>query len=260
MELMSKYRAIPDGYMTVGEIAKKMGVTVRTMQYYDKMGLLYPSAESDGGLRLYTNKEVVKMHQIISMKRLGFTLEDIKKWLPAQNTPEEVSKVLLRQAEELKEKINSISDVLAAIEKLSDEVSQTNNVDWGEYAAILELLQAKSELYWMARHISGEASETFDAISDEKANALIERQNMLLAQAEKLSKKGVSPDSKQGLAFAKEFWEVTTELVGGDLKMLAEFRMTAQEHGDEKWKSKQSFIDSALRSYFEALGHNPFTE
>ena len=35
---MAKYRAIPDGYMTVGEAAKKMGITVRTLQYYDKEG------------------------------------------------------------------------------------------------------------------------------------------------------------------------------------------------------------------------------
>ena len=37
---MAKYRAIPQGFMTVGEAAKKMGVTVRTLQYYDKEGLL----------------------------------------------------------------------------------------------------------------------------------------------------------------------------------------------------------------------------
>ena len=43
---MAKYRAIPQGFMTVGEVAKKMGVTVRTLQYYDKEGLLSPSAES----------------------------------------------------------------------------------------------------------------------------------------------------------------------------------------------------------------------
>ena len=36
--IMAKYRAIPDGYMTVGEAAKKMGITVRTLQYYDKEG------------------------------------------------------------------------------------------------------------------------------------------------------------------------------------------------------------------------------
>lgn len=42
---MEKNRAIPHGYMTVGKAAKKMGVTVRTPQYYDKEGLLAPSAE-----------------------------------------------------------------------------------------------------------------------------------------------------------------------------------------------------------------------
>lgn len=44
--IMAKCRAIPQGFMTVGEVAKKMEVTVRTLQYYDKKGLLSPSAES----------------------------------------------------------------------------------------------------------------------------------------------------------------------------------------------------------------------
>jgi DNA-binding transcriptional MerR regulator len=45
---VAKYRAIPAGFMTIGEVAKKMGVTVRTLQYYDKEKLLSPSAESEG--------------------------------------------------------------------------------------------------------------------------------------------------------------------------------------------------------------------
>lgn len=53
---MEKYKAIPQGYMTVGEVAKKMGVTVRTLQYYDKEGLFSPSAVSEGGRRLYTGQ------------------------------------------------------------------------------------------------------------------------------------------------------------------------------------------------------------
>ena len=75
---MEKSKAIPQGYMTVGEVAKKMGVTVRTLQYYDREGLFSPSAESEGGRRLYTDKDVVKLHQILSLKHLGFSLSDIK--------------------------------------------------------------------------------------------------------------------------------------------------------------------------------------
>ena len=88
---MTKYRAIPQGFMTVGEVAKKMGVTVRTLQYYDKEGLLSPSAESEGGRRLYTDKDLVMLHQIISLKSLGFSLDDIKERLISLETPADVA-------------------------------------------------------------------------------------------------------------------------------------------------------------------------
>ena len=67
---MDKYRAIPQGYMTVGEVAKKMDVTVRTLQHYDREGLLSPSAMSEGGRRLYTDKDIVKP---VSYTHLGRT-------------------------------------------------------------------------------------------------------------------------------------------------------------------------------------------
>ena len=75
---MENQRAIPQGYMTTGELAKRMGVTVRTLQHYDREGLLAPSCISEGGRRLYMNKDVVKLHQILSLKHLGFSLSDIK--------------------------------------------------------------------------------------------------------------------------------------------------------------------------------------
>lgn len=51
--MMEKQKAIPEGFMAIGEAAKKLGVTVRTLQHYDKEGLLSPSAVSSGGRRLY---------------------------------------------------------------------------------------------------------------------------------------------------------------------------------------------------------------
>ena len=96
---MAKYRAIPDGYMTVGEAAKKMGLTVRTLQYYDKEGLLSPSAESAGGRRLYTDKDLITLHQIASLKSLGFSLNDIKQRLISLETPADVADALTKQAD-----------------------------------------------------------------------------------------------------------------------------------------------------------------
>ena len=101
---MAKYRAIPPGFMTVGEVAKKMGVTVRTLQYYDKEGLLSPSAESEGGRRLYTDKDLITLHQIISLKSLGFPLDDIKQHLISLETPSDVANALTEQANNIRKK------------------------------------------------------------------------------------------------------------------------------------------------------------
>ena len=106
---MAKHRAIPKGYMTVGEVAKKIGVTVRTLQYYDKEGLLSPSAESEGGRRLYTDKDLVILHQIISLKSLGFSLDDIKHRLISLETPTDVANALTEQADSITGKDRTVN-------------------------------------------------------------------------------------------------------------------------------------------------------
>lgn len=86
-------------YMTVGELAKKMGTTVRTLQYYDKEGLLCPTAESEGGRRLYTYKDMIQLHQILSLKSLGFSLRDIKNKLISLDNPNDVANILTQQSD-----------------------------------------------------------------------------------------------------------------------------------------------------------------
>ena len=117
---MEKYRAIPKGYMTVGQLAGKMNTTVRTLQYYDKEGLLTPSAASEGGRRLYTDRDVIRLYQIMSLKSLGFSLEDIKKRLFSLDTPSDVADALTEQAEVLKQQITKLSETLNEIEMLRE--------------------------------------------------------------------------------------------------------------------------------------------
>lgn len=112
---MENQRAIPQGYMTTGELAKRMGVTVRTLQHYGREGLLAPSCISEGGRRLYTNKDVVKLHQILSLKHLGFSLSDIKSRLISLDKPAEVADILTEQAAIVQKKIEALSESLNAL-------------------------------------------------------------------------------------------------------------------------------------------------
>lgn len=69
--------------MTVKEVSKLSGVSVRTLQYYDSIGLLKPTDYTNAGYRLYTDKDLVRLQQIMLFKELEFTLADIKKIIDA---------------------------------------------------------------------------------------------------------------------------------------------------------------------------------
>lgn len=255
---MEKYRAIPQGYMTVGEIAKKMGVTVRTLQYYDKEGILPPSTASIGGRRLYTHKDIVKLHQIQSMKYLGFNLEDIKTRLPSIDSPEEVASVLSQQADVIREKINSLTNVLESIEKLNMELLKMKAVDWEKYADILILLQAKNDLYWAIKHFDDKVLNHIRTFDKDSCEAIMNAQKLILKKASELQKKGVSHESEQAQALAKNYWDTVMEFTKGDMSLLPELIRLAEKRDDSECKSKQEFIEKALGIYMENLGYVSF--
>ena len=63
--------------MTVHEVSKLTGVSIRTLQYYDKIGLLKPSAYSEAGYRLYDDTSLEKLQQILLFRELQFPLGEI---------------------------------------------------------------------------------------------------------------------------------------------------------------------------------------
>jgi len=259
---MEKYRAIPQGYMTVGAIAKKMGVTVRTLQYYDKEGVLSPSAESEGGRRLYTNKDIVKLYQIQSLKYLGFSLGDIKTRLPSINTPQEVADVLSEQAKAVREKIRTLTDVLEATEKLKVEVLQMQSVNWEKYAYIIGLLESKHNLYWAMKHFDDKLLDHVRDIDAESKDAIMEAQSRMFEKVGELQEAGVLPESEQGREFAKDFWGMLMQFTKGDMSILSSLVKIRydQEEGDSSWKSIHEFVGIALFGYLDSIGYNPLKE
>ncbi len=63
--------------MQIGEVAERTGLSFRTLRHYDEVGLLSPSARSEGGFRLYTDSDVDKLLVIRRMKPLGYSLDEM---------------------------------------------------------------------------------------------------------------------------------------------------------------------------------------
>ena len=264
---MNKQKAIPDGFMTVGEIAKKMNTTVRTLQHYDKEGVLKPSAESEGGRRLYTDKDVIKLYQILTMKQLGFSLDDIKNRLILLDTPEAVADELSNQAVEIQSKIDSLSKILNMVETLKGEVLQMKSVDWHKYADIVAIIQSEYIGYWVIKHFDNKIMNCIRNRDDNENMSFIDRWRSVTGQAEKLHKAGISPKSQQGMDYAKEFWNFIEEFTDGDMSLLPEllkFEGAIEEWDDNdlktSWENAKEFTQNAIDQYFTNIGYDPFME
>ena len=249
--MMAKYRAIPEGFMTVGQLAKKMGVTVRTLQYYDKEGVLSPSAESEGGRRLYTDKDIVLLHQILSLKSLGFSLKDIKSRLISLKTPDDVAKALTEQADILRKNIEQLKDSLIAIE---------------QYADIIVNLQMKNDSYSLIKRFDDDTLDQIRSRFDKKSGLdFMDRLNRLSDQIVELQKENVPAESEQCQQVVKEYWGLIMEFTNGDMSMLPKLMEvgtidTASNAWEEKQKIVNDYLGPALQVYFSRLGTNPLEE
>ncbi|MFC9439625.1 MerR family transcriptional regulator [Nocardia sp. NPDC057030] len=79
----------------VGELAREVGMTVRALHHYDRLGLVEPSSRTSGGHRCYTEADVRRLHRVVALRGFGFRLEDIAALLAAE--PDRDPRDLIRQ-------------------------------------------------------------------------------------------------------------------------------------------------------------------
>ncbi|MCM1182590.1 MAG: MerR family transcriptional regulator [Roseburia sp.] len=135
---------------TTGELAKKCNVSVRTVQYYDERGILVPDKLSEGGRRLFKEKDVARLETICFLKDLGISLKSIADIFASSESKEVVSLLLEQQMTELEKEISEKNEQLARVKRMRsmmqtfDELSETSIHD---ISMIMENRKKLSEIY-----------------------------------------------------------------------------------------------------------------
>ncbi len=121
--------ATPGHAMKIGEVAERTGLSLRSIRHYDDVGLVPPSARSEGGFRLYTEDDVQRLLRVMRITPLGFTLEETARMLellegPTNQVPQEDVVAFLAQARKgratLARKLRQADELLAELEQLND--------------------------------------------------------------------------------------------------------------------------------------------
>ncbi|HEL1053946.1 TPA: MerR family transcriptional regulator [Streptococcus equi subsp. zooepidemicus] len=103
---------------STGELAKAAGVTVRTVQYYDKRGILLPSQLTEGGRRIYTESDLERLKIICFLRNLDFSIEQIKRVLAEDNVMAVLDLLLVDHIQQLEQDLRTKKHQLDTAVKL----------------------------------------------------------------------------------------------------------------------------------------------
>lgn len=123
--------------MKIGEFAKRSGVTVKTLLHYDKIGLLKPSLKTQAGYRIYCDEDFIKLQQIITLKFIGLSLEEIKQLINEKN--QNIENIISVQTRALEEKKKHIETVITALNKAEKQIQNNSFLEVQQLIDIIKI-------------------------------------------------------------------------------------------------------------------------
>ena len=238
--------------MTVNEVSKLTGVSIRTLQYYDKIGLLHPTGYTDAGYRLYDDTDLERLQHILLFRELEFPLKDIQAIL---NSPDfDRNKALDQQIELLrlkKEHIENLMNFALGIKKVG-----VRHMDFKAFdrSKLDEYSRRAKEQYGNTPEFKEMQEKSKNRTKEEEA-LMMDRFMLLFQEAGKLKEKDpASPEAQDMVKKIREFitenmYNCTPKILRGLGKMYSgggEFTENIDSYGGE---GTGAFLDKAIQIY-----------
>ena len=124
--------------LKVGDLARRTGLTVRTLHHYDEVGLLKPSGRSDAGYRLYSQADVQRLHGIQTMRQMGLALGDIAELLAGDGVAPE--RIIGQQIHALDVQVQQATELRGRLALMRDGMVAGAAPDMGNWLEALALM------------------------------------------------------------------------------------------------------------------------
>lgn len=133
-------------YYSTGEFAKKAKVSIRTIRYYDKQGILKPAFINDSGYRMYTDADFAKLQKILTLKYLGFTLEEISDITLKDTDQNYIRESLQLQLQLVRKKMEHLQLVEKSLVQTSDLLENNEEIDWNHILHLIYITNMEKSL------------------------------------------------------------------------------------------------------------------
>lgn len=229
--------------LSVSQVARRTGVTVRALHHYESRGLLRPAARSGAGYRLYGEVELRRLQHIVSLKALGLSLDAIGTCLDA-DAPS-LADALLRQAARLRETIARQHELLARLERLGQRLAAGETID-GD--TLLSTIEASTI---MEKYLSTEQQDSIrqrgEMLGAERIREVEQAWPQVIAGMTAAMRLDKDPASDEVRMLARKWRALVREFTGGDAGIQRSLNTMFKQEADTM--QKHTGIDPALMAY-----------
>lgn len=228
--------------LKIGELAKRTGLTVRTLHHYDAIGLLAPSARSDAGYRLYNQTDIARLHRIQALRRFGLSLADIGAYLTRPDLP--LAAVVAQQIDQLTQQIEQASTLRTRLSRLHGQLEQGQEPDLADWLATLE------HMTMYDKYFSKDELEQMPLYTD--AATVEQEWKALIGSVRALVESGTAPADPRAQALASQWMVKIRRDTGGNPVLFAKVNTM---HEQEPAMQASTGISPELMGFVIAASH-----
>lgn len=200
----------------VGELAERTGLTIRTLHHYDAIGLLSPSGRTESthgsGHRLYTASDVARLHQILCLKQLGFTLEQIAEYL--LRTDYDPRQVIRFHLERIRQQTDELTRLGSRLQALAETLDRADAVSAETFLETIEAM-TMIEKYYTPEQLE-QLKARKEHVGDERIKQVEAEWPRLMDEVRAAMAAGIPPSDPKAQELAKRWMKLVSEFTGGD--------------------------------------------
>ncbi len=221
----------------IGELARRTGLTVRTLHHYDEIGLLSPAERSDGGHRVYEEADVQRLYRIVSLRSLGFPLDAIAQALDSQAFDAKAA---------VDDHLRRLEAQIAQEQQLLDKLrTLRQRLDADDFLTTIE------ELTMRERHYTPEQLDQLEqrrqALGEDAIKDVEREWGEIFATLKQEMENGTDPADPRLRPIGERSRELLDMFTGGDPGIQASLKRMYETEGPEK--ASRGMADPAVFEY-----------
>lgn len=199
--------------MKIKEVADLVGISVRTLQYYDKIGLLKPAEKSEAGYRLYTEDNLSTLQQILFFRELDFPLKRIKEIIQSPSYDQE--KALKMQRDMLLERREQIDQMVQTIDKtirhMKGEITMSKEEKFKGFDFSKNEYEEEARERWGDEAVD-RSNRAINNMTKEEQQQLGEKMNAIYRNLAAI--RDQDPDSEEAQASIEKWYHLLSKMMG----------------------------------------------